>query len=99
MASRLFCPMARGHNHHFLASKGKQRWDSSSHKNGCDTLPNRCPAAATLNRIDVHKNYYYKYPTKLEEDQNQRQSTLDYRYLTLLCDNLKKRLLLQNFFS
>jgi hypothetical protein len=29
----------------------------------------------------------------------QRQSTLDYRYLTLLCDNLKKRMFLQNFFS
>jgi hypothetical protein len=30
---------------------------------------------------------------------NQRQSTLDCRYLTLLCDNLKKRKFLQNFFS
>jgi hypothetical protein len=27
-----------------------------------------------------------------------RQSTLDFRYLTLLCDNLKKRMFLQNFF-
>jgi hypothetical protein len=29
----------------------------------------------------------------------QRQSTLDCRYLSLLCDNLKKRMFLQNFFS
>jgi hypothetical protein len=29
----------------------------------------------------------------------QRQSTLDCRYLTLLCDNMKKRMFLQNFFS
>jgi hypothetical protein len=28
----------------------------------------------------------------------QRQSTLDCRYLTLLCDNLKKRMFLKNFF-
>jgi hypothetical protein len=29
----------------------------------------------------------------------QRQSTLDCHYLTLLCDNLKKRMFFQNFFS
>jgi hypothetical protein len=29
----------------------------------------------------------------------QRQETLDLPYLTLLCDNLKKRMFLQNFFS
>jgi hypothetical protein len=30
---------------------------------------------------------------------NQRQETLDLPYLTLLCDNLKNRIFLQNFFS
>jgi hypothetical protein len=30
---------------------------------------------------------------------NQRQETLDLPYLTLLCDNLKNRMFLQNFFS
>jgi hypothetical protein len=29
----------------------------------------------------------------------QRQETLDLRYLMLLCDNLKNRMFLQNFFS
>jgi hypothetical protein len=29
----------------------------------------------------------------------QRQETLDLPYLTLLCDNLKNRMFLQNFFS
>jgi hypothetical protein len=35
---------------------------------------------------------------KLGPTPMQRQSTLDCRYLTLLCDNLKKRMFLQNFF-
>jgi hypothetical protein len=48
--------------------------------------------------------YFYIYPdfTKLMGTQvsiNQRQRTLDCRYLTLLCDNLKKWMFLQNFFS
>jgi hypothetical protein len=30
---------------------------------------------------------------------SQRQETLDLRYLMLLCDNLKNRMFLQNFFS
>jgi hypothetical protein len=32
-------------------------------------------------------------------DFNQRQETLDLPYLTLLCDNLKNQMFLQNFFS
>jgi hypothetical protein len=36
---------------------------------------------------------------RCSHDTGQRQETLDLPYLTLLCDNLKNRMFLQNFFS
>jgi hypothetical protein len=39
------------------------------------------------------------YRGTLKDGQTQRQETLDLPYLTLLCDNLKNRMFLPNFFS
>jgi hypothetical protein len=53
----------------------------------------------TLAVAQIHSGTKFKAAFEIYFGCRQRQETLDLPYLTLLCDNLKNRMFLQNFFS
>jgi ankyrin repeat protein len=78
---------------------------SSSQQEGLPIFPGtqklhkliRIYSPFSINKVSINQSPLYR--ASRHQYLCQRQETLDLPYLTLLCDNLKNRIFLQNFFS